>query len=173
MAHDRLGTYLADHLAGSVSAAELVERLMRTDIDPTLATALRQVGESITRHQQVLRGLLERRGRADDNPKNFSAWLAEKMVRPAMPVDRGDEFGLLRAIEALLLGMQGRVALWQSMEAILPSHPELSGLDATGLRQEAEQQVRMMDGRRLEVARLALRGWTGTDDQDDPGALRT
>lgn len=173
MAHDRLGTYLIDHLAGSISASELVRRLVGTDIDPTLISALQQVGDSIARHQQVIRGLLERRGRSQSHGKNMSAWLAEKLVRPAMPIDGGDEFGLLRALEALLLGMRGRVALWQAIEAILPSHPELSDLDATGLCHEAEEQVRMMDRKRLEVARLALRGWTAVDDIYDFGAPST
>jgi hypothetical protein len=167
MATDRLATYLADHLAGSVSAAELVSRLLRSDIDLVLANALKQVSESIDRHQQVVRQLLEQRGRQEDRRKNLAAWMAEKLTRPALPVDDDDEFGLLRALEGLLLGMRGRVAMWQSLEAILPSHPELIGLDARALCIEAEEQLRMMDQHRLEVARIALRGWgdggTATD----------
>jgi hypothetical protein len=160
MATDRLATYLVDHLAGSVSASELVQRLIESEVDPSLVSILRQVDESITRHQGVVRRLLAERGRKESRGKHLSAWLAEKLTRPAMPIDGEDDFGLLRALEALLMGMRGRVALWQTVEAILPSHPELSGLDATALCQEAEDQLRMLDRKRLEVARLALRGWT-------------
>jgi hypothetical protein len=159
MATDRLATYLADHLAGSVSAAALVNRLIRSDLDPVLVGALQQVAESIERHQKIVRQLLAQRGRQEERGKNLAGWLAEKLSRPVLPVDGEDEFGLLRALEALLIGMRGRVALWQSVEAILPSHPELIGLDARGLCYEAEEQLRMMDRHRLEVARIALRGW--------------
>ena len=159
MATDRLATYLADHLGGSVSAAELVDRLRQSDVDPTLAGALGQVAESIARHQAIVRQLLQQRGQREDRAKHFAGWLAEKLTRPAMPVDGADEFGLLRALEALMMGMRGRVAMWQALEAILPSHPELIGLDARGLCDEAEEQLRMMDRHRLQVARIALRGW--------------
>ncbi|HWA16408.1 MAG TPA: hypothetical protein VG817_08240 [Gemmatimonadales bacterium] len=159
MATDRLATYLSDHLAGSVSAAELVERLRRSDLDTSLAAALGQVAESISRHQDILRDLLAQRGRDEHQAKNLAAWLAEKFSRPAMPVKDDDEFGLLRALEALILGMRGRVAMWQALEAIEPSHPELIALDAHALCLEAEDQLRMMDRHRLEVARIALRGW--------------
>jgi hypothetical protein len=164
---DRLATYLADHLAGSISAAELVERLIESDIDAALRSALTEVRESIARHQQVVRQLLERRGQEEHRGKNLSAWLAEKLSRPVMRVQEDDGFGLLRALEALLMGMRGRVALWQAMEAILPSHPELIGFDAEALRQEAEEQLLMMDRKRLEVARTALRGWAATGEEDD------
>lgn len=160
MATDRLAIYLADHLAGSVSAAELVSRLLRSDIDPAVAEALHQVRDSIRRHQGIVRQLLLQRGRRPDRPKDLGAWLAEKLSRPAMPMGGEDEFGLLRALEALLVGMRGRVALWQAVETILPSHPELIDLDARGLCFEAEEELRMMDRHRLSVARLALRGWS-------------
>lgn len=164
---DRLGTYLADHLAGSISAAELVRRLIKCDVDPSLRQALEEVQGSIARHQEVVRNLLTRRGQNPRCAKSFSAWLAEKLSRPTLPLDEADEFGLLRALEALLLGMRGRVALWQAMESILPSHPELIGFDATGLCLDAEEQSRMMDRKRLEVARIALGGWAATEGWDD------
>lgn len=168
MATDRLATYLTDHMAGSVSAAELVARLRAGEIDPALASALGQVAESIQRHQGIVRQLLGQRGRREHRGKNLAAWLAEKLTRPVMPIDGDDEFGLLRALEALMMGMRGRVAMWQALETILPSHPELIGLDARGLCLEAEEQLRMMDRHRLEVARLALRGWGDGARQPEP-----
>lgn len=167
MTTDALGTYLADHYAGSVSAAELVTRLLGCDVDPTLMEALRQVRESIERHQGILRELLAKRGSHVEHSKNLAAWLAEKVSRPVMPVDADDGLGLLRALEMLLMGMRGRVALWQTVDTILPSHPELGGFDADGLCREAEEQLRMMDRKRLEVARIALRGWTATGEHND------
>lgn len=160
MAMDRLATYLVDHLAGSVSASELVHRLIESDLDSSLVAILRQVEESISRHQAVIRRILNERGSEESRGKNLSAWLGEKLSRPATPVNEGDDFGLLRALEALVLGMRGRVALWQTIEAIVPSHPELRNLDAERLRQEAEAEVQMVDQKRLEVARMALRGWS-------------
>ena len=159
MATDRLATYLADHLAGSVAAAELVDRLRQSDVDPTLARALGQVAESIERHRGVIRQLLQQRGRQEDRARHFAGWLAEKLVRPAMPVDGADEFGLLRALEALMMGMRGRVAMWQALEAILREYDGALLFVSRGLCYEAEEQLRMMDRHRLEVARIALRGW--------------
>jgi hypothetical protein len=173
VAKDRLSTYLADHLAGSVSAAELVDRLLLSDIDLVVAGALKQVAESIQRHQQVVRQLLEQRGRSEDRRKHLAAWVVEKLSRPALPVEDDDEFGLLRALEGLLLGMRGRVAMWQALEAIQPSHPELMALDARALCREAEDQLHMMDRHRLEVARIALRGWSDGGVAADHEGART
>lgn len=164
MTSNYLSTYLSDHLAGSVSAEELVSHLLELELDPELESALRDVGESIGRHQEQVRSLLRVRGDREHRGKSVGGWLAEKLVRPVLASSGEDQFGMLRSLEMLILGMHGRVALWQTMEVVVPSHPELSGFDATVLRVEAQHQVEKMDRLRVATARTALRGWTSGEE---------
>lgn len=154
-----LTTYLTDHLAGAVSACKLTSRLLDADLDRGLIDTLSQVKESIGRHQEVIREVLRLRGDKDQPGKSLTGRLAGRLARPALRHVATDEFDLLRALEILILGMHGRVALWQAMEAVVPSHPELQHLQADALRAEAQQDVDRMDRWRIEVAQRVLRGW--------------
>ncbi len=160
MASSELSEYLTDHLVTSISDEASIDRLLadQARLDPGLVDALGSVARSIRRHQAVLNELLQRRGDRGERWKSMIGWVVDRWRRPA--AGARDEFELLRTLDALILGLHARVALWRTMEAVIPSHPELQSLAAGPLREEAERDLAQVDLFRVATARIALRGWT-------------
>jgi rubrerythrin len=153
-----LRTYLNDHLAGSVAALELLDHL--ADLHPDaehkrLFTGLRA---EVEEDQRVLQQLLEKVGGKESTVRKAAAWLTEKIGEAKLHLDDlGD--GLLRvleAIEALGLGIQGKLALWRALGAVADRVPQLQGVDFAGLEQRAIQQYQRVETQRLQTARVAL-----------------
>jgi hypothetical protein len=64
---------------------------------------------------------------------------------------------LLETLEAVRLGIDGKLALWQALNAAAPVAPRLQGLDYERLAQRAEEQRRRVEVHRVEAARAALK----------------
>jgi hypothetical protein len=62
--------------------------------------------------------------------------------------------GKLEALEALAVGIQGKLALWRTLQ-VAPDR-RLSGVDFERLRARALAQYDEVEERRLEVARVVL-----------------
>ena len=122
MSTNALTTYLNDHLAGSVAALELLGLLLSTAGEPEPYSRLRR---EVEEDQQVLRELLERLGGKESRLRKAAAWLTEKLGRAKFQFDdegRG-ELRTLEALEALGLGIQGKLALWRALEEVAASIP--------------------------------------------------
>ena len=64
-----------------------------------------------------------------------------------------DQMGLLNALEALLIGITGKEALWSALEAASKNVESLRGVDYARLQQRAREQCDLVDTKRLESAR--------------------
>jgi hypothetical protein len=157
MSGTALTTYLNDHLAGSVAALELLDHLIEQHqgSDRVAFTALR--GE-IEDDQQIVRQLLERMGGKESPVRKAAAWLSEKLGEAKLRFDDpgGGDLQLLEALEALGLGIQGKLSLWRALAAVASAVPELRALDLERLQQQAGDQFARVDRMRLEAARAAL-----------------
>jgi hypothetical protein len=60
---------------------------------------------------------------------------------------------LLNALEALLIGITGKEALWRALEAASENVASLRVVDYARLQQRAREQRDLVDARRLESAR--------------------
>jgi hypothetical protein len=65
-------------------------------------------------------------------------------------------FGTFEGLEAVALGILGKLALWRALEAIANSDPCLDGVDFAELAQRAEQQHSLAEKLRLQAARDAF-----------------
>ncbi|HWB41106.1 MAG TPA: hypothetical protein VG500_07605 [Gemmatimonadales bacterium] len=157
MSDEALGTYLNDHLAGSVGAIEMVERAIRENEGQLLARRLEEILKEIKKDQAVLVDLIERAGFKESPIKKAGAWLAEKAGRVKLG-GSGDPDGLSRMelLETLGIGMQGRRALWRALRVVIGKHPVLYGLDLDLLERRAVEQHDLVEQWRLEVAREVL-----------------
>ena len=172
MSRENLGIYLNDHLAGSVMAVELIERMLDVERNTELAKSLNAVLKEIEEDRGVLRSLIERVGEHEHAVKKAAAicgsnwvpmfehavkkaaaWLAEKAGR--IKLDEG-ALGRLEMLETLTLGIEGKYQLWRALERVASRHPELAGVDYPGLEKRAREQHDMVEGHRLEAATLAL-----------------
>ena len=156
MSRDALGTYLNDHLAGSVAAVELVDRAVEENRGTPLAAALGEIVAAIREDQGVLRSLLERLGVAESPLKKAGAWLVEKAGRLKVGDTAEGPLARLEMLETLALGIQGKLALWRALQRVRDRHPELAGVDLVSLELRAREQHERVEAYRLDAALAAL-----------------
>jgi hypothetical protein len=154
-----LSDYLNDHLAGSVAALELLDRLVETYAGKPLERFFRELRDEIRSDQEQLEELIEKLGIKESALGKAEAWLAEKFSRPKIDLeaDSKSEFGLLLALEALVLGITGKRSLWRALEAASRTVPALARVDYSGLEKRAIDQCERVEARRLEIARSVFK----------------
>ena len=157
MSRDALGTYLNDHLAGSVGAVEMVERTIRENAGDPFAARLAGVLAEIREDQAVLQGVIERIGTGQSRLKKAGAWLAEKAGRVKLGgTDEPGELSRMEVLEMLTMGILGKRALWRALREVADRYAELRELDLDGLEQRAVAQHEQVESLLLEAARAAL-----------------
>jgi hypothetical protein len=106
----------------------------------------------------VLQQLIKKVGGEESTARKAAAWLTEKLGRVKLRLDDpgNGQLRVLEAIEALGLGIQGKLALWRALGAVAGRVPQLQGVDYTRLEQRAMQQHQQVEGQRLQTARVAL-----------------
>jgi hypothetical protein len=154
-----LATYLIDHLAGSVAALELLEDLKTTYADTALANFFAQLQTDIAADRDELQTLMDRLQIVESQPRKVIAWLTEKSVELKLRLDdnaRGP-LRLLESLEAVGLGIQGKLGMWHALDASAVDFPPLLALvDYERLAQRAEEQRRRVEIVRLEAAKTAF-----------------
>ncbi len=157
MSDENLRAYLNDHLAGSVGAIAMVERVIEENAGDLLGRRLEEILQEIKQDQSVLQDLIDRAGGKENSLKKAGAWLAEKAGRVKLG-GTGDPGGLARleVLETLAIGMQGRRALWRGLRVVVDQHPVLRDLDLDLMERRAVEQHDRVEQWRLEVAREVL-----------------
>lgn len=155
---ERLATYLHDHLAGSRIAIDLLEVLRDEHAGEALGGFAASLLEDIEADRAMLRRLSERLGPPVNPIKEAGAWLAEKVTRAKLHRQMGGELGTFEAVEALGLGIQGKLALWRALGTIAAADPRLEGTDFEGLAARARTQHARVEEVRLGLASRALTG---------------
>ncbi len=160
MSAEVLTTYLNDHLAGSVAAIELVDRLARLCQGTEREKIFRTLQAEIEEDQEVLKQLLGAVGGKESKVRKAAAWLSEKIGEAKLELDDtgGGELRLLEALETLGLGIQGKLGLWRALEAASARPPELGRLDLSRLQRRARDQFDRVETLRLQVAKSAFGG---------------
>jgi len=156
---ENLSDYLNDHLAGSVAALELLDRMIEACAGKPLERFLRQLREDIREDQEKLQELIEKVGASESTVRKAGAWIAEKLTRPKIDLGDGskEEIGVFLALEALLLGITGKRSLWRALQAASRTVPALARLDYSGLEKRAIEQCEQVEARRLEIARFVFK----------------
>jgi hypothetical protein len=161
MAEQGIGTYLNDHLAGSVVAIELLEHLEAAHAGTPLERFFAEMRSDITTDRQELEAIMGRLGIAESRARKASAWLTEKFTELKLRLDdpAGGPLRLLESLEsleALSLGIEGKLALWHALAAAATNAPELQVADYERLAQRAVEQRCRVEVLRLEAAKKAL-----------------
>src|SRR5262245_37348141 len=127
MTHPHLATYLNDHLAGAASALELLARLERSQVAKRMAATLAELRREITADREELEALMHRLNIAISRPRQAIGWVAEKIGELKMQFDDRTDggLGLLEGVEALRLGIEGKLALWRALVAVAETNPAL------------------------------------------------
>ncbi|HYJ04632.1 MAG TPA: hypothetical protein VEX43_05835 [Chthoniobacterales bacterium] len=153
-----LTNYLNDHLAGSVGALELLDRLIDTYREKPFEKFFQGLRDDIQHDQEQLKELMQKLGVEESAVRKAGAWVVEKLSRAKIELseDAEGEVGLLLALEALVLGITGKRSLWRALKCASRTMPQLARLDYSGLENRAIEQCERVEAKRLEVARTAF-----------------
>jgi hypothetical protein len=157
MSDEALSAYLNDHLAGSVGAIEMIERAIQENAGNLLARRLGEELEAIRKDQGIVRDLIQRIGSSESRLKKTGAWLAEKAGRVKLGgTDKPTELSRMETLEALVIGIHGRWALWRALRVAADRHAVLRDLDLDALERRTAEQHDRVEEWRLEAAREVL-----------------
>lgn len=154
---NRVGIYVADHLAGSQTALELLARLADRYAGHELGAFFGKLRADIEEDQRALLRIAERVGSSrSGGVKRALGWAAEKLTRVKLGVQTKDRdpLALFESLEILALGITGKRGLWRALREIDLADPSL---DLVKLERRAEEQYDAVESRRLHAAREALR----------------
>jgi hypothetical protein len=148
-----LETYLYDHLAGSNFAVGLLEFVRDQHAGEPLSDSAAVLLAEIEQDRNTLQAII---GRVSDGTpilKEAAAWLGEKLSEFKL---RQGDFGTFEALEALAVGIQGKLALWRALQIIAEVDARLGGLDFDELADSAERQHSEAEELRLQSALVAF-----------------
>lgn len=153
-----LGTYLNDHLAGSVGALELVEHLAKNNSGTPLEEFFTHLHVEISADQDVLRDLMHTLEMEESAVRKAGAWVAEKLSRVKLGASEEKMGGsaFLQSLEGLTLGITGKQLLWRTLAAAAERFPQLKGPDYAKLEQRAVVQLDLVEEKRLVASRQAF-----------------
>jgi hypothetical protein len=157
MAHAHLATYLNDHLAGSVVAIGLMERLESTYEGTEIQAIVKGVRTEVEKDRAVLEGLIDRIDSVSA-PRKAAGWIAERAAEIKFGVDdsKNGTLRLLESTEIISLGIEGKRSLWRALAIAADLSPALGGINYTELIGRAEAQREQIETVRLGAARAAL-----------------
>jgi hypothetical protein len=141
-----LPIYLNDHLAGAVAAVQLARRAAGQNEGTEYGEALAGLAGEIDQDRRTLQDVLKRLGVRGDPVKLLSAVVAERLGRFKLNGEllRYSPLSRLEEIEILMLGVEGKLALWRALRANLDVEVDFDDLIRRGTAQR----------RRLERLRL-------------------
>lgn len=153
----RLQIYLDDHLALIVGEMELAARCRRSNAEGPLGDFLAQLERDLTAQQMVVKEVLRQVVGADGVEsllKQGAAWFAEKLGRFKLNDALLAYSSLSRVVEleTLAAAAQERVALWDSLAALVAADDRLDKFDFVGLRDQARSHLADLDIRRRQAA---------------------
>lgn len=153
-----LTTYLQDHLAGAAAGAEIANKVATEYPEPPLGPFLADLARDVAQDKDTLEALMADLGINPDGLKQVAGWLGEKLSRLKLSDKLTGDAALkqLLEFEVLSLGIEGKLALWRSLEQVTATHPELAEADLAGLVKRAQAQLDGLEEHRLAVARECL-----------------
>jgi hypothetical protein len=153
-----LGSYLNDHLAGSVSALELIAHWADVHKGEPLGSFFVEIAQEIKADQDTLRDVMRGLGVEESTVRKASAWAAEKVGRARLIV-AGDEpgsLGLVLTLEGLIMGVTGKKMMWVALAAA--KLPRLNSYNLEQLQRRAEQQLERIEAERISAIRQTFAG---------------
>lgn len=146
-----LNSYLNDHLAGSISALELIAHWTQIQKGKPLGAFFAEIERQIKADQDTLRDVMGSLGAEESKLRQAGAWAAEKIGRARLMI-AGDEpsgLGLVLTLEGLIVGVTGKKLLWRTLSAT--KLPQLNGYDFEELQRDAEQQIDRIEAERMRA----------------------
>ena len=146
-----LDSYLNDHVAGSISALELIAHWVEVHKGEPLGSFFVETEREIKADQETLRDVMRILGVEESKVRQAGAWVAEKVGRARLMI-AGDEqgsLGLVLTLEGLIIGVTGKKLMWRALAAA--KLPRLMSYNFEQLQRRAEQQVERIEAERISA----------------------
>jgi len=153
-----LDSYLNDHLAGSISALELIAHWVKVQKGEPLGSFFVEIQREIKADQDALRDVMRALGVEESKMRQAGAWAAEKVGRARLII-AGDEqgsLGLVLTLEGLIMGVTGKKLMWRALAAA--KLPKLKSYNFEEPQRRAEQQIERIEAERMSAIREAFAG---------------
>jgi hypothetical protein len=153
-----LHIYLNDHLAGHIVGRELAKRCRGSNRDSALGEYLDTFLQQVKGEGDVLQDVMDRVGARRDPVKLVAAWAAERVGRlkgNGRLIGYSD-LSRLEEVEGLCLGVEGKVALWRTLQRLAESDERLEGIDFVRLERRGRAQRAELEELRMLAAATAL-----------------
>lgn len=155
-----LAIYLNDHLAAATGGVELARRLDAAHRSDPIHPRLSALAEEIAEDREALIALMRRIGATVDPVKVAFGWLGEKTARLKLNgrlLTRSPLSDLIE-LEAMWLGVEGKVAGWRTLRAIAERETRLDPTQLDRLLERASRQIETLETLRAETAAQVLTG---------------
>ena len=156
--HSTLRVYLRDHLAASVAAIRLLQRMCAVRGATPLGDEITEITSEVRAEQELLRSLIQHIGGADRGFTLALAWVGEKLSRfklgPGKPWDSGLQ--LFETLEAISLAFYGRQSLWHTLAELNLQGALGIDTDFRALADRASRHLQAVERARLVASRRAL-----------------
>jgi hypothetical protein len=152
-----LAIYLQDHYAGASAGLSLARRTQRQNANNSYADELAGVVVAIESDRQQLARIMKSLGVKSDPVKVILARVAERLgrLKPNGRLISYSPLSRLIELEALVIGITGKLALWRALEVAADGGS--LGADLESLIASAEAQRDAVERLRLRAARDAFR----------------
>ena len=153
-----LAIYLNDHLAGATAGRELARRSAASNRASSYGSFLADLAVQISEDRQ---SLIELMGALDvriDRFKVIGARAVEKAERLKLNGSFLSYSPLSRVleIEGLTLGVNGKLALWGSLQELKVGEPRIDAIDLALLIERGQQQLSRLESERLRAVTEAF-----------------
>jgi hypothetical protein len=152
----KLQSYLNDHLAGSVSALELIAHWADVHKGDPLGSFFAGIEREIKADQDALREVMRALDIEESKVRKAGAWAAEKVGRARLMI-AGDEqgsLGLVLTLEGLIMGVTGKKHMWRALAAA--KLPRLKSYNLEEPQRRAEQQIERLEAERIRAVSKAF-----------------
>ena len=149
-----LAIYLNDHLAGAEAGRRLASRLARTVPESELT----RIDAEIDRDHATLQRLMDDLGVTRSRVKQAVGVAAEVASRIKLRLGStgAHDVEQLLGLEAMAVGVAGKLRLWRSLELLAPSDGGLDAEELRGLADRAQAQLDTIEQVRLRAAQRCL-----------------
>ena len=131
--------YLRDHLGGADMAIRVVHRLGSTNRGTEDGPLFRRLSKEFEEDHSVVRTLLTHLGASGRSIKRAAGFASGAVLSVPAGGEPGD-LALLRTLEALAIGVQGKRCMWRALQSLRIGPSTVDGMDFVELEAKAVRQ---------------------------------
>jgi hypothetical protein len=152
-----LRTYLQDHHAGATAGLELARRAAGSNSESDYGAELDRIAGEIAADREALEQVMSGLGVKPSTIKDAAGWTAEKLgrLKPNNSLLSYSPLSRVVELEGLLIGVTGKLALWESLRSALGE--SIDGIDLAALAERAADQRSRLEALRKRAAAEAFK----------------